>query len=466
MALRVYNTLTRTKEPFETLKEGEVSMYVCGPTVYDSAHVGHGMSSLVFDVIRRYLEYRGYKVKHVMNYTDVDDKIIDRANHDGIDPIELAERYIQEYDRHIKELNILPATVYPRATEEIGSIVKMVRELGEADYAYEVDGDVYFRVKNDDDYGKLSNRKIEDMQSGTRVEVEKGKENPMDFALWKAAKPGEPAWESPWGKGRPGWHIECSAMSLAHLGEQIDIHGGGNDLVFPHHENEIAQTECYTGKSFARYWLHNGMMQLSGEAMSKSTGNMVTIAEFLAENEGDVLRIMVLNSNYRHPLTFSDEVVLQSKRALQRLRSALKPSFADAAGSSKEDQDSLSNQLEITRAEYLAAMDDDFNSAAALGHLFDLVRAINHARDRQATPAELAPAQDLLREYVGVFGLQLDRVDDASSDAAPFIELVLELRKKLREDKQWELSDLVRDKLAELGVVLEDNADGTTWHWD
>jgi cysteinyl-tRNA synthetase len=281
MSLRVYNTLTRQKEPFETIEPGKVRMYVCGPTVYDKAHVGHAMSSLVFDVIRRYLEFKGYKVHHVMNYTDVDDKIIDRANFEERDPVELAEFYIDEYDRHIGELNIRPATDFPRATQEIDYIIEMVKGLIEKGYAYPADGDVYFRVNKDDDYGKLSRRKLEDMQIGARVGVDERKENPLDFAVWKGAKPGEPSWDSPWGPGRPGWHIECSAMSLHHLGEQIDIHGGGTDLVFPHHENEIAQSESLTGKQFARYWMHNGMLQFDGEKMSKSLGNLITIDDFL-----------------------------------------------------------------------------------------------------------------------------------------------------------------------------------------
>ena len=325
MTIQIYNTLSRKKEPFETIEPKKVSMYVCGPTVYDNAHVGHAMSVLVFDIIRRYLEYRGYEVRHAMNYTDVDDKIINRANAENIDPYDLAERYIQQFSQHLEDLNILPATVYPRATQEIDQIIEMVQGLIEKNHAYEAEGDVYFFVSSDDDYGKLSGRKIEDMQSGFRINVDERKETPMDFALWKASKPGEPAWDSPWGPGRPGWHIECSAMSLHHLGEQIDIHGGGNDLVFPHHENEIAQTESYTGKSFARYWVHNGMLQLSGEKMSKSLGNLVTIEDFLAENEADVLRMMILNSSYRSPLTFNDETVGHAERALTRLRSALRP---------------------------------------------------------------------------------------------------------------------------------------------
>jgi cysteinyl-tRNA synthetase len=462
----VYNTLTRKKEEFETLVPNQVSMYVCGPTVYDHAHVGHAMSSLVFDMIRRYLEYRGFDVKHVMNYTDVDDKIIQRAMYEEIDAVELAERYINEYGQHLKDLNVLPATVYPRVSTEIENIIKVVSSLIEKGYAYEVEGDVYFRVRQDDDYGKLSRRNLDDMEAGTRINVDDRKETPMDFALWKTAKEGEPAWDSPWGAGRPGWHIECSVMSHEHLGEQIDIHGGGNDLVFPHHENEIAQTESFTGKQFARYWMHNGMMQLSGEKMSKSLGNLVTIEDFLADHPADVLRMMVLSSNYRGPLTFKDETIEQAGKVLERLRNGLRPAFPEAHGASEDVLEALAKQLEDTRAKYFEAMDDDFNTAGALGHIFDLLRVLNQARDNSATQEELQPAQDLLLELTKIFGLTLEEEHTSGAEAAPFIELLIEVRKGLREEKQWALSDLVRDKLKELGVTLEDSKEGSTWRWE
>jgi len=466
MTLRVYNTLTRKKEDFETLKPNEVSMYVCGPTVYDHAHVGHAMSSLVFDFIRRYLEYRGFNVKHVMNYTDVDDKIIQRALFEEIDAVDLAERYIVEYGQHLKDLNILPATLYPRVSTEIENIIKVVTSLIEKGNAYVVEGDVYFRVRSDDDYGKLSRRKLDDMEAGTRINVDDRKETPMDFALWKTAKEGEPAWDSPWGSGRPGWHIECSVMSHEHLGEQIDIHGGGNDLVFPHHENEIAQTESYTGKQFSRYWMHNGMMQLSGEKMSKSLGNLVTIEDFLADHPGDVLRMMVLSSNYRGPLTFKDDTIEQAEKVLERLRNGLRPAFPEAQGAPPEVLDALAEQLEGTRTKYFEAMDDDFNTAGALGHIFDLLRVINQARDNSASQAELQAAQDLLLELTKIFGLTLEEEHAAGAEAEPFIDLLIEVRKGLREEKQWALSDLVRDKLKEMGVTLEDSKEGSTWRWE
>jgi cysteinyl-tRNA synthetase len=462
MALRIYSTLSRRKEDFQPIEPGKVRMYVCGPTVYAKAHVGHAMSALVFDIIRRYLEYRGYQVEHAMNYTDVDDKIINRANQLGVDPIKLAERYIDEFGRHLIDLNILPATIYPRATHEIPYIIKLITQLGEEGYAYEVDGDVYFRVSKDKDYGKLSSRQPEDMQAGAK-NVDERKENPMDFALWKSSKPGEPAWESPWGSGRPGWHIECSAMSMHHLGEQIDIHGGGNDLIFPHHENEIAQTESATGKPFARYWVHNGMMQLAGEKMSKSLGNLVTIEDFLANHEGDVLRMMVLNSSYHNPLTFGDEIITQAERALERLRLALRPAV-DGSVEEGEAVESLRKQVEATRIGFIECMDDDFNTAGSLGYLFELVRVINQAKDASVTAGIVAEGQSLLRELMTILGLRTER-PERGGQATPFIQLLIDLRNELRQQKQWALSDNVRASLAEYGVLLEDSKDGTTWRW-
>lgn len=463
--LKVYNTLTRTTEEFKTLQPGKVLMYVCGPTVYAKAHIGHAMSALVFDILRRYLEFRGYEVKHVMNFTDVDDKIIIRAREKGVDPFALGEMYIHEFEKHLADFNILPATVNPRATREMDQILKMIQGLVDKGFAYVVDGDVYFRVQKDKDYGKLSGRKIEDMRSGFRIDVDERKNDPMDFALWKSAKPGEPSWDSPWGKGRPGWHIECSAMNLNHLGEQIDIHGGGNDLVFPHHENEIAQSESYTGKPFARYWIHNGMLQLSGEKMSKSIGNLVTIEEFLAHHPADALRMLVLNSGYRNPLAYSEEILAQAEKAIDRLRSALKPALPGAQGASQSSLSALKDQIDATDKGFVEAMDDDFNTAGALACLFELVRVINQARADGATDVELSPAQELVRRLTGVLGLTLDKVKESGTAADRFIDLLIEVRKELRTNKMWALSDMVRDRLAELGVVLEDSKEGTSWHW-
>src|SRR5512143_1931154 len=406
--IRLYNTLTRKKEDFQTIEPNAVRMYVCGVTVYNDAHVGHAMSALVFDVIRRYLEYRGYKVKHVMNYTDVDDKIINRANALGEDPLKLSQRYIEDYARDLQNLNVLPATSNPQVSRTMPLIIKFIQGLIQKEAAYAApNGDVYFSVPSDPDYGKLSGRKIDDMQAGARIEVGEAKDHPMDFALWKAAKPGEISWDSPWGKGRPGWHIECSAMNLAELGEQIDIHGGGNDLIFPHHENEIAQSESYTGKQFARYWVHNGMLQLGGEKMSKSLGNIVSIKDFLATRDADVMRMLVLMGYYRAPLIFNEETQDAAEKSLERLKSTFRPAAASAKGLSAEAATAFAAQAETTRKSFIDAMDDDFNTPLAMAALFELVKAINTARDQGANDTQLKPAQDTLRELTGVLGLRL-----------------------------------------------------------
>jgi cysteinyl-tRNA synthetase len=466
MTLRVYNTLSRKKEPFETIEPGVVRMYVCGPTVYDDAHIGHGMSSIVFDMIRRYLEFKGYEVRHVMNFTDVDDKIINRSRETGQDAMALAEHYIERYQEHMADLNILPPTVLPRVSGTIAEITDMVETLIDKGYAYESEGDVYFRVRVDEDYGKLSRRKIEHAISSDRERFgDDLKEDAADFALWKGQKEAdEPAWESPWGLGRPGWHIECSAMARRYLGETIDIHGGGNDLIFPHHENEIAQSESCNAAPMARYWLHNGMLELRAEKMSKSLGNMVTIDQFLAEHEADVFRLLILSSHYRKPLAYDDGVVAQAERGLARLHSALRP----ASGSVPEGPavERLQAAQEQARERFVQSMDDDFNSAGALGHLYDLVKAINSARDAGVGGAPFAEAQNTLRELAGILGLRLDEADAVVSDAAPFIDLLLEVRAEMRKLKHWAIADLIRDRLAEQGVILEDAREGTTWHWE
>ena len=465
MSLRIYNTLTRRKEPFEPLEPGLVRMYVCGPTVYDKAHLGHGVSLLVYDIIRRYLEYKGYRVRHVMNYTDVDDKIINRARELGEDPQALAERYIQAFEANMRALGILWPTVQPRVTREIDWIIRMVQGLIDKGYAYVVDGDVYFDVTKDPDYGKLSGRKVEEMLAGARVEVDERKRHPADFALWKASKPGEPAWDSPWGPGRPGWHIECSAMNLHHLGEQIDIHGGGRDLIFPHHENEIAQSECYTGKQpFVRYWVHNGMLLVRGEKMSKSLGNFITIDDFLAEHEPDLLRMLLLQAHYRSPINYDETRLQQARQALERLRGALRPAFPQAPGAAEAVTAALEAQRQATRQGFEAAMDDDFNTAVALGHLFDLVRAINQARDAGATDAQLAPAQETLQALAEqVFGLHLTAAETAQGDIAPLVDLLLEVRAELRRARNFALADRIRDRLADLGIQVEDTPHGSVW---
>jgi cysteinyl-tRNA synthetase len=467
MTIQLYNTMTGQKEPLQTIEPDVVRMYVCGPTVYSTAHVGHARSLLVFDIIRRYLEYRGYTVHHVMNYTDVDDKILNRAQAEGVAPLVISQRYIEEFEHHLVDLNALPATAYPRVTELIPQIIGFVQGLVDKGYAYELKGSVYFRVTKDEDYGKLSHRTLEEARTGTRVAVDEEKEDPADFALWKASKPGEWGWDSPWGQGRPGWHIECSVMSMAYLGEEIDIHGGGNDLIFPHHENEIAQTESLTGKPFARYWVHNGMLQLDGEKMSKSIGNVFSIAAFLEQYSGDVLRMIVLNSGYRNPLTFTSDVVEQSQARLERFYAALKPAHPNASGADDETRLALSTQLAATGEGFHIAMDDDFNSAGALGYLFELVKRINTARDVGATDEELHAAQTTLRELTGVLGLQLTEttVSRADTSVEPFVQLLVETRQALRQAKQWALADKIRDDLATLGVTIEDSANGSRWLW-
>ena len=465
MSLHVYNTLTRKLEPFEPLDPPWVKMYVCGPTVYDSAHIGHAMSAIVFDVIRRYLQYRGYRVVHVMNFTDVDDKIIQRANALGEDPFDLAQRYIDEWFEHVRALNLLPAHYYPRVSLVIPQIIEIVRTLEEKGFAYEVDGDVYYRVRKFADYGKLSRRNLDEARAGARIAVDERKEDPLDFALWKAAKPGEPSWPSPWGPGRPGWHIECSAMVHYFLGEQIDIHGGGTDLIFPHHENEIAQSEAYTGKKpFVRYWIHNGMLQLRAEKMSKSLGNIITITDFLDEHEADVLRLIVLSSHYRKPLGYDDEVVEDARKALQRLRGGLRPPVGHAEEG--DAAEALREQVRQASENFVAAMDDDFNTAGALGHIFTLVRAINTARDAGVGGQPFAQAQATLLELTHTLGLELTAETGAGvTDVAPFIEMLVDVRSELRKQKQWALADRIRDRLAALGVTLEDTPPGTLWRW-
>ena len=463
--LRFYNTLTRKKEDFQTLEPNLVKMYVCGVTVYNDAHVGHAMSAIVFDIIRRYLEYRGYNVKHVMNYTDVDDKIINRANQLGEDPLKLSQRYIEDYARDLQNLNVLPATSNPQVSQTMPLIIEFIQGLVQKEAAYAApNGDVYFSVISDDDYGKLSGRKLEDMQAGARIEIEEAKDHPMDFALWKAAKPGEISWDSPWGKGRPGWHIECSAMNLAELGEQIDIHGGGNDLIFPHHENEIAQTESYTGKQFARYWIHNGMLQRGGEKMSKSLGNMVTIKDFLSQRDADVMRMLVLSSNYRAPLVFSDETQDAAEKSLERLKIALRPASPSATGLSVEAAFALASQAESTKQSFIDAMDDDFNTPLALAALYELVKAINTARDNGATDEQLKSAQSTLRELTSIFGLRLAEKTGSSEMEAQVNALIAE-RNEARKQKQWARSDQIRAQLKEMGVTIEDSKDGTKWRW-
>ncbi|GIW04590.1 MAG: cysteine--tRNA ligase [Thermomicrobiales bacterium] len=466
-SLSIYNTLTRQKERFETIEPGVVRMYVCGVTPYASAHVGHAMSLVVFDVIRRYLEHRGYHVRHVQNFTDIDDKIIARAQQEGVTPAEIVEPLIAAWHEESRALNVLPATIYPRATTEIPFIISMIEGLIEKGFAYVVDGDVYYRVRAFSEYGKLSHRDIDELLAGARIEVDERKEDPLDFALWKAAKPGEPSWQSPWGPGRPGWHIECSAMCTHHLGGTVDIHGGGADLIFPHHENEIAQSEAYLGKKpFARYWIHNGLLQFGGDKMSKSLGNIVRIRDLIDRGLAPAFRLMVLQSHYRAPLTFSEEGLEAADRGLERLRSAARPEAVVAAtpGSSRSDHQQLETVAALTDRRFHQAMDDDFDTPVAVAALFDLARAINRARTEGMPESVIEPARRTLVELGAVLGLQLEvQEPESAGDAAPFIDLLVQVRDALRSAKQWALADMIRDELAKRGITVADGPAGTTW---
>ena len=493
--MKIYDTLSGQKREF-TPTDGQVRMYVCGVTPYTSSHMGHAMSYVFFDVIRRYLEYRGYSVYHVQNFTDIDDKLIERAAREGVAVQELAEHHVDEYFQDVERLNIRLAHRYPRATQEIPHMIEMVQDLIDKGYAYSTNGDVYFRVQRFQEYGKLSHRTLEGMMSGVRVEVAPGKEHPMDFALWKGAKPGEPSWDSPWGPGRPGWHIECSAMALTYLGSPLDIHGGGQDLIFPHHENEVAQSEAYTGqRPFARFWMHNGLLQLGEDKMSKSLGNLVTIREALDRYTSDGLRLFFLNSHYRSPLTYSEEGMVAAERAMERLRHAAHVDPGD--GSRQVTPEAFSER-------FVQAMDDDFNTPQALAALFDLARELNRGREEGCGVAQ---AQATLRELGGVLGLTFARrtgmetaalLDMASLDSLVMevrekleeaghsviaeqirigadaqasgdrdqvsaIELLLAARRQLRAANEYALADRIRSGLSELGLVVEDTPDGTVW---
>ena len=451
--MKIFNTLSRRKEDFSP-QDNEVRMYVCGINPYADSHIGHALSYITFDVVRRYLEFKGYKVKHVENVTDVEDNIIATANRLGIPVKELTEKYTQRYLEDMDALNILRAHIYPKATEEIPKIIEIVQGLIDRGYAYPLKGDVYFRVSNVPDYGKLSNRNLESMVAGIRIEPEEGKEHPMDFVLWKASKPGEPSWPSPWGQGRPGWHIECSAMSLKYLGETIDIHGGGQDLVFPHHENEIAQSESFTGKKpFVKYWMHNGLLRLGEEKMSKSLGNLITIRDALAKHSADALRIFIIGSYYRAPLTFTEEALEAAEKGADRLRQVAQSEPKGGKSGGQIDIPAYHNR-------FIEAMDDDFGTAQALATLFDLARDINRLNDEgyDVTQTKLA-----LTELAGVLGLTLKPRAELSLESAPFIDLLLATRQQLRQAKQFQLADGIRDKLTELGISIEDTPKGATW---
>ena len=451
--MKLHNTLSGKKEPFST-SDGKVRMYVCGITPYAASHIGHAMFAIVFDVVRRYLEFKGFEIRHVQNFTDVDDKMIQAAAESGIPIRELAERNIQQYLDEMDQLNALRAHVYPKATEEIPKIIEMIEGLVATEFAYPKGGDVYFRVRADKDYGRLSHRALDSMMAGARVDIDESKEYERDFALWKGQKPGEPAWDSPWGPGRPGWHIECSAMASAYLGETIDIHGGGQDLIFPHHENELAQSESYSdSKPFVRFWMHNGLLRFGDDKMSKSLGNIVSVKEALESFSPDALRLFFLSSHYRSPLVYSEHNVEAQERASERLKAALRLSTTTSGDQRLE--------AERFRERFVEAMDDDLNTPRALAAIFDLAREINRGREERS---DVSDAQAVLRELADVVGLRLAGPEGhPSANIAPFVDLLIDVRADLRQAGQYDLADKIRDQLHSLGVMVEDSSEGTQW---
>jgi len=491
MALRVYNTLTGNKDVFVPLEPGKVGMYVCGVTVYDYCHIGHARANVVFDVIYRYLSYSGYDVTYVRNYTDIDDKIINRANKEGLDYRVIADQYIKAFDEDMERLGLAKPTVEPKATDHIGNIIAVIEKLITKGHAYESEGDVYFAVESFPGYLKLSGRNLEDMQAGARVEVDERKRNPMDFALWKASKPGEPSWDSPWGKGRPGWHIECSAMSVKYLGQTFDFHGGGKDLVFPHHENEIAQSEAAHGKPFARYWLHNGFVNINSEKMSKSLGNFFTIRDVLENFDPETLRFFILSAHYRSPIDFSDQNVNEARSGLERIYSCLAamdaalasaqiPAGYSGENAAHEAASELTEKADSLITRFREAMDDDFNTAQALGTLFDTIRATNRfLADRDCSAREdlnlISRVRTVFEEIGDVLGLfnhnpvtWLEGVRSAKSEqleiSAKEIEQLIQERAAARKNKDFKRGDEIRDMLLQKGIQLLDSPQGTTWN--
>lgn len=468
--IKIYNTLTRQLEEFKPVKEKEVSMYVCGPTVYNYIHIGNARPAIFFDTVRRYFEYRGYKVNYVQNFTDVDDKIIKKANEDGITSKEVAEKYIKAYFEDTAKVNLKEeGMTRPKATEHIGDMIKIIKSLVDKGYAYEAQGDVYFEVeKYRDGYLALSHQNIEDLKSGARIEVNDIKRSPLDFALWKKAKEGEPSWDSPWGKGRPGWHIECSAMSHKYLGDTFDIHGGGQDLIFPHHENEIAQSKCGCGGDYARYWMHNGYININGEKMSKSLGNFFLLRDVLEHYEGRIVRLFVLSAHYRKPIDFSDAELTQAKASLERIENALVRSKEVEAKDGGSDCTYLAKKLEETKVKFVEGMDEDFNTALGLGAIFELVKELNKALDNEKISANGQKVLNETFEYIktvmeDVFGVKLKLESAVGNLTAELVDFILELRRDARTDKNWALSDKIRDRLAEMGIKIKDGKDKTTW---
>lgn len=464
--MRIYNTLTRRKEELKTVKEGEVKIYACGPTVYNYIHIGNARPLCVFDTLRRYLEYRGYKVNFVQNFTDIDDKIIKKALEENSDYKTVSEKYIEEFWKDVKGMNFKEATVHPKATENIDEIISIISTLVEKGYAYAVEnGDVYFSPKKFKEYGKLSHQPLEDLEAGARINIGELKKEPMDFALWKGAKPGEPYWESPWGKGRPGWHIECSAMVRRYLGETIDIHCGGQDLIFPHHENEIAQSECCNGVPFANYWMHNGYINVDNVKMSKSLGNFFTVRDVAEKYGYEPIRYLMISSQYRSPINYSVDIIEQCKASLQRLytcRDNLDFAIANGVDALPQNSDEIKNLLSSRREQFISAMDDDLNTADAISAVFELVRDINTNVIGENSSKELAEfASEIFDELTGVLGLVYNRKTDSLDSE---IEALIEARQTARKEKNWAEADRIRDELKAQGIILEDTPQGAKWH--
>lgn len=460
--MKIYNTLTRKKEELVPIKKGEVSIYVCGPTVYNFFHIGNARPFVVFDTLRKYMEYRGNKVKFVQNFTDVDDKIINRAKEEGLTASEVSEKYIEEYYKDAAALNVKKADVHPKVSEHIGDIINFVKTLIEKGYAYEADGDVYFSTRKFDEYGKLSKQNIDDLESGARIAVGEVKEDPLDFALWKARKTeDEIAWESPWGMGRPGWHIECSAMSKKHLGETIDIHAGGQDLQFPHHENEIAQSECCNGTPFAHYWMHNGYITIDNEKMSKSKGNFFTVRDILKEYDGEVVRFFLLSGHYRSPINFSDALIEQAKAGLGRMETCKENLIylmtAGSDGGMTEDEEKAFVGYDRFRQEFITAMDDDLNTADGISAVFELVTAINSAVKGGATKEFAEKSLNTLMEFADVLGLLQGKEDNSVDDE---IQKLIDERQEARSTRNFARADEIRDLLKEKGITLKDTPQG------
>ena len=462
--IKVYNTLNKKKEEFIPLTPGEVKMYVCGPTVYNFFHIGNGRTFIVFDTIRRYFEYRGFKVDFVQNFTDIDDKMIKKANKEGTTVKKIGDTYIKEYYQDADALNIERATVNPRATEFIGEIIKFVKGLVDKGYAYEVDGDVYFSTKKFEGYGKLSGQNIEDLQSGARISVDERKKDPMDFAIWKAQKPGEPAWNSPWGMGRPGWHIECSCMAKKLLGETIDIHAGGSDLKFPHHENEIAQSEALTGEPFARYWLHSAFVNVNNEKMSKSLNNFFTAREILERYDADVIRFLMLSAHYRQQLNFSEDLLESAKASVERIYNAIGnlENLIDEVSREEmnEEEKAYLESLNKYKEKYIEKMDDDFNTADAITAIFDLIKDTNTNITIDSSKELAKKALELIRELGAPLGMFQK---STKGNLEEEIEALIAKRQQARKDRDFALADKIRDELKDRGIVLEDTPQGVRW---